>query len=127
MLQFKGLQKGGHDLVTEQQQGRVSLLYIRLLIPHITRFSQEMGIPDHTTCLLRKSYEDQEATVRSVPEDIEAAFRASSRIMSLSFQHLRMISSQPSDKSKETGHRIASVKEWGERNRFKRELCYNVK
>ena len=26
---------------------------------------KEMGIPDHLTCLLRKLYEDQEATVRT--------------------------------------------------------------
>ena len=29
---------------------------------------QEMGIPDHLTCLLRNLYAGQEATVRTVPE-----------------------------------------------------------
>ena len=28
---------------------------------------QELGIPDHLTCLLRNLYEDQEATVRTDP------------------------------------------------------------
>ena len=31
----------------------------------LRKILQEMGMPDHLTCLLRKLYEDQEATVRT--------------------------------------------------------------
>ena len=36
---------------------------------------QEMGIPDHLTCLLRNLYADQEATVRTGHADQEATVR----------------------------------------------------
>ena len=45
-----------------------SLTMLKLLIVWITtnwKILKEMGIPDHLTCLLRKLYADQEATVRT--------------------------------------------------------------
>ena len=36
----------------------------------VWRMLQEMGIPDHFTCLLRNLYADQEATVRNFKEQL---------------------------------------------------------
>ena len=42
-------------------------LYIHFVVDHkkLWKILQEMGIPDHLTCLLRNLYVGQEATVRT--------------------------------------------------------------
>ena len=58
----------------KQESFRKTSIYALLIMPkHLTvwitkklwKILQEMGIPDHLTCLLRNLYESQEATVRT--------------------------------------------------------------
>ena len=67
ILQFMGLQRVGHDWVTE-------LNWTELKAFNYTDHNKlwkilkeiEMGIPDHLTCFLRNLYVDQEAKVRNL-------------------------------------------------------------
>ena len=37
----------------------------------LRKILKKMGIPDHLTCLLRKLYAEQKATVRAIPETMD--------------------------------------------------------
>ena len=58
---------------SKKQEGSIKTSTSALLITpkHLTKLweiLQEMGIPDHLTCLLRNLYADQDATVRTEHE-----------------------------------------------------------
>ena len=66
----------GLSLLDQQKSKRVSEKHLLLLIDYAKTFDcvdhnklwkilQEMGIPDHLTCILRNLYTGQEATVRT--------------------------------------------------------------
>ena len=58
MLQFMGLQRVGHDWETE-------LNWTDVYLNKVWKIIQEMGIPNHLTCLLRNLYAGQGAIVRT--------------------------------------------------------------
>ena len=56
--------------IPEKTSTSASLTMLKpLTVDHnkLWKILQELGIPDHLTCLLRNLYEDQEATVRTDP------------------------------------------------------------
>ena len=55
------------DKAREAQKNFYFIDYAKAFVDHnkLWNILQEMGIPDHLTCLLRNLYADQEATVRT--------------------------------------------------------------
>ena len=54
------------SLIKQESSRKTSISAFDCVDPNkLWKILEEMGIPDHLTCLLRNLYEDQEATVRN--------------------------------------------------------------